>query len=221
MVLLRSIVTNVSGPSDSWKTHRAVECADVAEQPFHYDVGQRTSQVPAMASLPSTSAPRRPLTVAQRLPLTASSRPPLSAHAPLSSVQDFPRDNLRWQRQLNTWDKVKTRFDLEDSRYVEFEYLMFLDIEDKFVQNYVRYQQGLENPIFKNRLSEHYKFWDSLDTPEWLQDLIRFGLKIPFEKEPEPMFFTNNASAVSNENKYWLRQTITEYENYGFVRRVN
>ena len=50
------------------------------------------------------------------------------------------------------------------------------------------------------RLKQHLNFWKVLKTPEWLLEIIKFDFRIPFEREPDPMFFTNNASAVSNEN---------------------
>ena len=96
---------------------------------------------------------------------------------------------VKWQRQLNSWEKIQDKFGLHDSRYEDFEYLTFLDIDDEFVRNYVSYQRGLSYPIIKGRLSAHSAFWETLDTPEWVKSFIRHGFRIPFEKNSDPMIF--------------------------------
>ena len=58
-----------------------------------------------------------------------------SSSAVLSS---FP-GSAGWQRQLTSWTKIKDKFGLHDSRYDEFEYLLYMDINDAFVENYVNY----------------------------------------------------------------------------------
>ena len=51
------------------------------------------------------------------------------------------------------------KYHLDPNRYVEFEYLCFLDINDVFVENYVRFHLGTEKPIFRGRLASHIGFW--------------------------------------------------------------
>ena len=46
---------------------------------------------------------------------------------------------MKWTRPLNSWDKVSTKFGLDNSRYKDFKFLMYLDIEDPHIQNYVNY----------------------------------------------------------------------------------
>jgi len=104
-----------------------------------------------------------------------------------------PRDedpgstSRRWQQQLQTWDNICKRFGILPDRYVDFQYILYLDIEDKFVQNYVRFHLGLEKPVIKHRLKNHLQFWKRLNTPPWLLEVIDKGFSIPFHTLPPSM----------------------------------
>ena len=126
----------------------------------------------------------------------------------------------KWQRQLCTWDEIKRKFGIDDSRYREFSFLKFLDISDPFVQNYVGYQIGKSDPIIKGRLSSHINYWLDLNPPEWLLSLIKDGVKIPFNKEPPQIILPNNKSSVERENIEWIRETLREYLKFGFIKKV-
>ena len=141
------------------------------------------------------------------LPAEAGSREPVT-------------NTPRWQRQQTTWEKIQQKFGLSDNRYAEFEYLLYLDIEDPFIVNFVRYQLGLERPIIKGRLSAHAHFWRTLGTPDWLQTFIEAGLMIPFDSVPGPILLPNNKTATCPENIQWVRDTILDYEQWGFVEKV-
>ena len=41
----------------------------------------------------------------------------------------------QWQNPINSWEDVRRKFHLSDDRYVEFEFLLYLDIENEFIQN--------------------------------------------------------------------------------------
>ena len=104
---------------------------------------------------------------------------------------------------MNTWGDIKRRFHISDDRYNEFEYLLFLDINDPFIENYVHYHLGLCEPLIKGRLKMHIKQWEKLHPPTWILSLINDGLKIPFISEPPVMVLPNNKTANLPENIPW------------------
>ena len=127
----------------------------------------------------------------------------------------------RWQRQVNSWNEVAAKFGLEPDRYVDFEYLLYMPLDDEFVINYVRFQLGLEDPIIKHRIRHHKDFWKTITDLPWLLDIVENGVALPFAKEPPSIVLPNNKSAVTAEMVPWVRNTIKEYLAYGFVCRVN
>ena len=125
----------------------------------------------------------------------------------------------RWQRQLHSWSKIKTRFNLSDDRYSDFSYLCYLDIDDPFVQNYFQYHAFGIFPLIKGRLRHCIDFWLTLKPPDWVLDIVRFGIKIPFENDPPRIFLPNNKTCLTN--KIWVRETIQEFIEYGFIKKVD
>jgi hypothetical protein len=53
-----------------------------------------------------------------------------------------------WHRQLNNWAKVAAKFNIPQNRYVEFQYLLYLDIADPYVENYVQFHMHEAEPNF-------------------------------------------------------------------------
>jgi len=113
------------------------------------------------------------------------------------------------------------RFGLDPERYEDFSYLCYLDIEDKYVQNYVKFHLGQEKPWIVGRIRAHAKFWESLSPPPWLMDTITGGVKVPFDTTPPRIILPNNKSAVGPDIVPWVRSTITEYLEYGFIEEVS
>jgi hypothetical protein len=72
----------------------------------------------------------------------------------------------------------------------------------------------------EGRLRAHLGFWETLHTLQWLLDIIRWGVKIPFSTEPPRIVLPNNKSAVVAGAAGWVRDTLTEYLQYGFVKKV-
>jgi hypothetical protein len=99
--------------------------------------------------------------------------------------------------------------------------LCYLDIYDPFVVNYVQYQCNTAKPIIKGHLPKHIEFWGTLHTPDWLLDIIADGVKVPFLTTPPRIFRSNNKSAVHKENIEWVRSSIKEYIEYGFILPVD
>ena len=126
----------------------------------------------------------------------------------------------QWQNPINSWEDVRRKFHLSDDRYVEFEFLLYLDIENEFIQNFVYYQLGTVRPIIVDKLKFHAQFWKSLKAPDSLLDIISNGLKIPFLVPPPPMFLPNSSSLKKPENKAWLLSTLKEFEEFGFISKV-
>jgi hypothetical protein len=127
----------------------------------------------------------------------------------------------RWRRQLNTWAAVVRRFGLDPSRYAEFSYLCFLPLNNDFIYNYVQFQLGKEDPIIFGRIRAHATFWESLNAPDWLMDVIKTGVKIPFSSQPPRIILPNNKSAVESGMVAWVRTTLKEYLAFGFVQEVS
>ena len=136
-----------------------------------------------------------------RFPSAALSR---SATPPSSSILDTaPPHNAsrdKWQQQVNTWEAIKAKFQLQDTRYREFEFLKYLNISDPFIQNYVYYQLGKCEPLIKGRVKLHYHEWEKLNPPSWLLATIKDGVQIPFIEEPPIFMLPNNKSATCPDN---------------------
>ena len=94
------------------------------------------------------------------------------------------------------------------------------DLNDIYLQNYVRFQLGVEVQVIKGRIAAHFQFWETLVTPEWLADLLRFGVTVPWEKAP-PRFFLPNSVSVIGPSADIVRKILLEYEAFGFVWRVD
>ena len=109
---------------------------------------------------------------------------------------------------------------MDDSRYVEFRYLQYLDLSNPFVLNYVQYHLGQAEPIISGRLRNHIYEWEKLNPPQWILSLVREGLKIPLSSEPPPMVLPNNKSAMQKDNVEWIRETLSEYLKLGFIKKV-
>jgi len=103
---------------------------------------------------------------------------------------------------------------------VEFEYLQYLDISDCYVADYVAFHLNGSQPKIKSRLSLHAKFWDTLNAPYWLKQIIKYGVTVPFTAPPPKILLPNNKSAVTPEATTWIRNTLQEYESAGFIARV-
>ena len=157
--------------------------------------------------------------------------PPLPTEPPVPPRDDSPVASTSnptaadqsggWQKPLNSWQEVKARFSLSDSRYAEFQYLKYLDLNNPFVVNYVEYHLGIAEPVISERLRNHYEEWERLNPPKWILSLVREGLKIPFSSEPPPILLPNNKSATQPENKTWIRETLLEYVKFGFIKKVS
>ena len=50
-------------------------------------------------------------------------------------------------------EAVVRKFGLDESRYDDFSYLCYLEIENVYVQNYVEFQLGKADPVIKGRIS--------------------------------------------------------------------
>ena len=127
----------------------------------------------------------------------------------------------KWQRTINTWEQIKDKFRIPDSRYEEFEFLKYLDLNDPFIENYLFYNLGKCEPIIKGRIKCHYENWKLLNPPKWLLSTIENGVRVPFKTEPPIILLPNNKSACSPENVKWIRETLLEYLKFGFVKMVS
>jgi Reverse transcriptase (RNA-dependent DNA polymerase)/RNase H-like domain found in reverse transcriptase len=126
-----------------------------------------------------------------------------------------------WHRQLQHWDQVVKKFHIEKTRYREFDYLCYLDLDDADVINYVHFHTGTNEPYFKHRLRRHIDFWQQLNTPEWLLEYIRDGVKIPFSTAPPRLMLRNNVTVLQEDKVPAIRSILSEYIQYGFIEEVD
>ena len=59
---------------------------------------------------------------------------------------------------MTSWAAIAAKYGLQPDRYADFEYLLYLPLDDKFIENYVRFQLGLDEPIIKHRIRNHLPF---------------------------------------------------------------
>ena len=58
---------------------------------------------------------------------------------------------------------------------------MYTDFDhDRFTENYFEYEQGQKDIIVKNRLRNHFRFWEKIGANQFILDTILHGYKIPF-----------------------------------------
>ena len=174
---------------------------------------------PMAPPLPPVLADQDPL-IAPRVPLDEDVRRVVDPDGLGLLDGEAPGYEDRWQRQVNTWETVKKKFGLADNRYCEFEYLLYLNINDPFVENYINYHLGICEPLIKCRLRNHLYQWEKLNSPKWLLSTIRNGVKLPFKSLPPTMVLPNNKTANTAENIPWIRNTLLEFIRYGFVKKV-
>ena len=105
---------------------------------------------------------------------------------------------------LNSWTEVKDKLKLTDDRYNDFNYLRYLDLENKFVNNYFEYHIGVSEPIYKDRLSSNLEFWKEIGSPKWIQNIIYEGFKVDFIRKPPKIFIENYKSVL--KNKSWVQE---------------
>ena len=60
----------------------------------------------------------------------------------------------------------------------------------------------------------------TIKPPDWILSTIKYGIRIPFKSEPPTMVFPKNKTANLMKNKQWIRQTLNEYIEYDFVKKV-
>ena len=127
---------------------------------------------------------------------------------------------MRWQRQLNTWAAIERKYGLNKERYLDFEYLLYLPIDDPFIENYVQFQLGQAEPIIKFRIRSHAQFWKTITDVPWLLEIIQKGVALPFAKEPPGIMLPNSKTAIEPDAVPWVRETLHEYLRYGFIKKV-
>lgn len=126
----------------------------------------------------------------------------------------------KWQTHISSWNQIQSRFGIPDDRYEDFNYLEFLDIENPYVINYVNYHLNSEMPDIIGRLKSHSEFWETLNAPENVMQIVKYGFKVPFLKNPPKIFLDNNKSSLTSANASWVEQTLLEYEELGFISRT-
>jgi Reverse transcriptase (RNA-dependent DNA polymerase) len=127
----------------------------------------------------------------------------------------------KWHQQLNIWEKVVKKFGIDSNRCEEFKYLLYMNIDDYYVKNYVKFQLGVGEVDFKHRLSRHVRFWVEIGTPDWLLRLIELGVEIPFENRPPRMILQNSRKVLEPQTVPIIRNIIREYLGSGFVKKVD
>lgn len=179
---------------------------------------------PGKATVSSATAPATSTGSAQssgRQSTTRESRSSVQDRSNQSTLARPPPSSTEWQTPLVSWSKVASTFGLSNDRYEDFSFLMYLDIYDPFVKNYVDFNLGNEDPMIVDRLKHFSQFYEKIGSPDDVLDLVKNGLKVPFLNPPPKIFLPNNRSALKDEHKKWVISTIKEYEKMGFVSKVD
>jgi hypothetical protein len=92
-----------------------------------------------------------------------------------------------------------------------------MDIDDMWVDDYIQFHVNQRPPYFIDRLSKHYAYWEGIGAPDWIVDLIQYGVKIPFMQRPPRINLPNNRSVLSGDIVPWVRDTLQEYLKFGFI----
>jgi hypothetical protein len=71
------------------------------------------------------------------------------------------------------------KYGIDSSRYVEFSYLLYLDLDNVWIDDYVQFHLYGKVPRFVNRISSCVQFWTDINAKDWLIDIIKNGVKIP------------------------------------------
>jgi hypothetical protein len=95
---------------------------------------------------------------------------------------------------------------------------------DNLTHNYYEYEQGPANIIAKDRLKNHYSFWESIGCYDYILGTILNGYTIPFHCIPPSVCLQNNRSAILHGefvteaiDDLLLRGLIEECENQPYV----
>ena len=181
---------------------------------------RKTYYPPSQGRRGRDSAPsaQRSATTTESAP--ASGKRSRSPGTPTSRRNQEDDPAMKWTRPLNSWNKVSTKFGLEKSRYEDFKFLMYLDIEDPYIQNYVNYTIGIERPKIVGRLKAHLHFWKEIHAPDEILNIIEKGFEIPFISKPPPIYLPNNKSALERKHRPWIMETLREFLDYGFISKV-
>jgi hypothetical protein len=104
-----------------------------------------------------------------------------------------------WDRQRNSWEAIQRKFGIQHDRYSEFNYLLYLDIDNPWIIDYVDFHLHGKMPKFVNRISSNIDFWKTLTDKQWFLDIIQHGIKIPFDTVPPPIRLRNNKRALDGK----------------------
>ena len=59
-----------------------------------------------------------------------------------------------------------------------------------------------------------------MNPPNWILKIIQEGVKIPFKTKPPHIYLPNNKSVLKRDHKNWVRSTLKEFLEYGFISKV-
>ena len=71
-----------------------------------------------------------------------------------------------WHKQENSWEIILKKFEIPKNRYVDFEFVKYLKIDDPYIMNYIKFQLEIEKPKIVGRLRHCLPFWKYLNAPE-------------------------------------------------------
>jgi hypothetical protein len=69
-----------------------------------------------------------------------------------------PPQGPGWNRQRNSWKQIVDKYGIDSSRYVEFSYLLYLDLDNVWIDDYVQFHLYGKVPRFVNRISSCVQF---------------------------------------------------------------
>ena len=106
--------------------------------------------------------------------------------------------------------------DIED----KYSMHMYTDFDhDRFTENYFEYEQGQKDIIMKNRLRNHFGFWEKIGANQFILDTILHGYKIPFYSLP-PRFIAKNNMSVLKESSF-VQEAISDLLDRGLIQECD
>jgi hypothetical protein len=140
-----------------------------------------------------------------------------TGEANVLSTSDQPYQNQ------NKTEFIKNKYSLITTD-IDTKLELSLNESDILTHNYYEYEQGQANIIDKDRLKNHFSFWESIGCYDYILDTILNGYTIPFHCTPPSVCLQNNRSAIIHGelvteaiHDLLLRGFIEECENQPYV----
>ena len=109
-----------------------------------------------------------------------------------ANVRSFPDQPCQNQNKTEFIKDKNSLITTDIDTKLEF----FIYESDNLTHDYYEYKQGQANIIVKDRLRNHFSFWESIGCYDYILDTILNGYKIPFNSTAPSICLQNNRSEI-------------------------